>query len=509
MKIFVGKSEELSSIAEKIISVEGSEVVLNVPKFSKLGESAMNFELLKREADAAEKKIVIESVDEHIIGVAESVGIEGYNPFFRRTDGRRTFSDIIPPARRSASRSSIESSDHSESDFAIDKVETKQKFERPKNKRRAYIIASVVIVVLAAFIAIKILPRAEVVVNIQKMDWEYSGLIKVDKSLASTDADVAAIPGALFSEPKNVQQSFPASGKKYVERKAKGVITIYNAFSSDPQPLVATTRFETPEGKVYRINKAITVPGAKIVDGKIEPSSIAANVTADKAGSQYNIGPVEKFSIPGFKGTPRFSGFYGSSAEPMDGGYIGEQAYPTEKDITNAKAAVNSALENALKLGFTQNIPDEFKFIDGSSDYHVLRQTVNEETDRDGNFTVFGEGERAALGFKESDLVDMLRERAKKDLYPDIVVNNYEITYGEGELGDGGNSLSFRVNFKAVFVRPIDENSLSSNLIGKNENDAQAVIYSLPGFESGSINFRPFWVKTVPNNAEKLKIIIQ
>ena len=508
-KIFIGKSEELSSIAEKIINTENVEAVLNVPRFSKLGESVMNFELLKREADAAGKKIIVESVDEHILALAESVGIASYNPFFRGVDQKKTFSDIIPPARRNVARqarpeSQREESQEVQNDY-VEKISPPRKFL----KKPLFVIASVAILGLTAFVAVKVLPRVEVIVNVQKTEWEYAGLVKADKSLAAFDAEGALIPGALFTEPKNVQQVFSASGKRFVERKAKGVMTIYNAFSSSPQPLVATTRFETTDGKIYRLDSGITVPGAKIVGGKIEPSSINANVTADKPGSEYNVGPVARFSIPGFRGTPRFEGFYGSSSGNMDGGFIGEQAYPTESDIAAAKKAVNQALEDVLKITLAQNVPDGFVFIEGAFASRVIRQVINEETNSDGKFSVFGEAERIAFGFKESDLVEMLRERAKKDSHPDIAVREYEISYSGANLSEDRVSLSFRVNFKGVFARPIEENALMRNLIGKKEDDAQAVIYSLPGFKSGSINFWPFWVGTIPDNPDKVRIIIQ
>lgn len=511
MKIFVGKSEELSSVAEKIINMETVEVVLNVPRFSKLGESVMNFELLKREADAVEKKILIESVDEHILALAESTGIEGYNPFFRTSDHKKTFSDIIPPARRKISRQiKTEVRQEFPSESAVIKEVYAGKKERLQKTFRKFIWSGIiaVILILGVFVSVAVLPRAEVIVNAQKLEWAYAGLVKADKSFSVFDAEKALIPGALFTEPKNIQQVFPASGKRYVERKAKGVITIYNAFSSTPQPLVATTRFETPDGKIYRLDKVVMVPGAKIVDGKIEPSSIVANVAADKPGTQYNIGPVERFSIPGFKGTPRFDGFYGSSSGNMEGGFIGEQAYPTVKDIEAAKTAVNRALEDALKLTLSQSVPEEFKFIEGAFASRMVKQVVNEETNRDGNFSVFGEAEKIAFGFKESDLIEMLRVRAGKDLPQDIRVKEYQINYSNAELSSDRASLSFRVNFDGIFTRPIDEEALLRNLLGKKEGDAQAIIYSLPGFESGSINFWPFWVRTVPDDVDKVKIVI-
>ena len=62
--------------------------------------------------------------------------------------------------------------------------------------------------------------------------------------------------------------------EKELNEKARGSLTVYNEYSSSPQTLVATTRFESPEGKIFRIEKNIVVPGAKIEEGKIIASTI-------------------------------------------------------------------------------------------------------------------------------------------------------------------------------------------------------------------------------------------
>ncbi len=51
-KITVGKSDEATVVAEKIIDTEANEIVLAIPRFSRLAESAANFKLLAREASA-------------------------------------------------------------------------------------------------------------------------------------------------------------------------------------------------------------------------------------------------------------------------------------------------------------------------------------------------------------------------------------------------------------------------------------------------------------------------
>ncbi len=74
-------------------------------------------------------------------------------------------------------------------------------------------------------------------------------------------------------------------GKNVTGKKAEGSVTIYNEFSNAPQPLVATTRLETSDGKIFRIVKGVTVPGTTLVDGEIKPGAIEVQVVADQPGS--------------------------------------------------------------------------------------------------------------------------------------------------------------------------------------------------------------------------------
>ena len=92
-KILVNKSDEVVIIVEKIIESDEEEVTLSIPRFSHIGESLSNFHLLKREADALDKKVIIESVDDHVIELAEMSGLKAVNPFFAKN--KRQFSDIV------------------------------------------------------------------------------------------------------------------------------------------------------------------------------------------------------------------------------------------------------------------------------------------------------------------------------------------------------------------------------------------------------------------------------
>src|SRR3989344_4675468 len=96
----------------------------------------------------------------------------------------------------------------------------------------------------------------------------------------------------------------PASGEKVVERKASGTIIVYNT-STIEQRLRATTRFETPDGKIYQAPDAITIPGKKVAGGKENPGTLEVVVYAERPGKEFNIGLTD-FTLPGLKGTSLF-----------------------------------------------------------------------------------------------------------------------------------------------------------------------------------------------------------
>ena len=81
----------------------------------------------------------------------------------------------------------------------------------------------------------------------------------------------------------------------------------------------------------------------EIEEGEIVPSSIDVEVVADEPGKEYNIGPTT-FSIPGFKGSPKYEGFYGKSTKPMTGGLIHQGKVVSEEDVARAETELKEAL---------------------------------------------------------------------------------------------------------------------------------------------------------------------
>ena len=180
-----------------------------------------------------------------------------------------------------------------------------------------------------------VLPKAEVRLEPKKDRIVFDLASRVDTQRSGVDLAKNIIPGQFLESSVERSQDFLSSGREIREERAQGIITVYNEYSSSPQTLVENTRFISQDGKLFRSAKTVVVPGASISEGKIVASNIDMEAIAQEAGEGYNVGP-STFSIPGFKGTPKYTAFYGKSSNSMEGGFIGEVEVVTADDLKQA-----------------------------------------------------------------------------------------------------------------------------------------------------------------------------
>lgn len=393
-----------------------------------------------------------------------------------------------------------------------EKIERIQRFRLSKIKKYSLISLGVLVVIsgVAFYIANTFFVKAEIKAETKKTEWSFIESVSADKKIVQIDTvEIAArqIPAEVFSITKNFTFSFAASGKKNVQQKAEGIITIYNSFDSNSQVLVAGTRFVAPDGKIFKLKERTIVPGAKVVNGEKIASSIDAGVIAEKAGPEYNIGPQSKFTIPGFAGTPKYNYFYGSSKEAMKNGFIGEAAYPTDDDIEKGKTEAEKQLKDYTNSALSLQIPQDFKFLDGSRQFIILKETVNTQTDEKGNFSIYMEGKSSSIGFKETDLKNLIEKTAQNSLANNLLkIKTYTIEYGAARPDFKQGKISFAVDFKGVFEEPINIDEFKKKIIEKNKSELTLLVSSYPNIQKFTVFFSPFWIKAVPKDITKISV---
>ena len=307
----------------------------------------------------------------------------------------------------------------------------------------------------------------------------------------------------------NKSANVPASGQVQVSTKASGIIIIYNNSSTASQKLVATTRFETADGHVYRIPSAITVPGKTTVNGQGVPGNITANVVADQAGADYNIG-LSDFTLPGFKGDPRFSTIYARSKAVMSGGFVGMTAKVSAADLATAKTTLEAGIKTDLLAQARAQVPADFILFPNLSQitYTLLPQGTSTATtateNEQGNFT--------GVMFKKSDLATFL---ATQQLGSNVVTGPMEIPdYSSLTIGFAGTnpdllqatSVNFQVNGTALTQWVTDESGLVKDLAGTKKSDLDSILKNYPSIQSADATIKPFWKSSFPTDTTKITI---
>lgn len=528
-RIIVEKNDEVASVIEKMMDAGRGTIVLEVRKGGVIVQQPNNFHIIKKQADILGQTIHIESVDDAVTNIGEHYGFVVSNPFFDNRPSK-TVTDIIRAPRVEKKAEVIPVMQQEEVQYVIPekkepeqiKEEVVEREDRDEEmipeevtSRKSFSIAQKVFILLGIIgagaltvVGVVVLPKAEVRLSTQKKNFTYTSAIVVDKTIRVGDVSAMKIPGQIFIEKRNVTLTFPASGKKTIEQKARGKVTLYNAYSSEKQTFVAKTRLATADGHLVRLEEAVVVPGAKILEGKVVPSSIDVDVIANEAGAASNIAPTPHLAIPGLKGTPKYDGFYGELKTAMSGGFVGERAYPTDEDVRKGKLAAETSVRDGAKNVLTQKIPSEFKVLEGSEEFHIVKQIVNTDANADGQFSIFTEGEIAVMAFQEKELHQLLTDRMAKDVGVNYAVKSKELKYGKGRFDSSVGRLTFPIDFKSILAPILKIGELKEKIKSKSEPELKALLFGMPGLESATISLWPFWVRSVPGNDEKISVIV-
>ncbi|MDO8517712.1 MAG: hypothetical protein Q7S26_00255 [bacterium] len=326
--------------------------------------------------------------------------------------------------------------------------------------------------------------------------------------LAEPDAPSGVLPYQTMSITRSASTTVAASGTQHVSKTATGVITIFNGYSTASQKLVATTRFEAPDGKIYRIRELVTVPGAtKKQDGTLTPGSTTATVYASVAGADYNLAQATHFTLPGFKGDPQYSKFYAQSQGAVSGGFVGEQAAVAPADMVKAQQSLQSQLSAAVASASTADVPTGFLPVANSlvTTYATIAQTQGTGTTVILSQSANGQGAIV----RESDLAAAIAAQVVSGYRGEVVVfvdpSKITISVPSGTKPTG--ALTLALAGTPTLVWQFDADAIKQALLGKKKVEFEAIIKTFqPGVDRATLTVRPFWQSSLPTDPSKLTV---
>ena len=295
-----------------------------------------------------------------------------------------------------------------------------------------------------------------------------------------------------------LSRGFSPTGTKKEPGTAEGLVTLHNETNS-AQPLVATTRLLTSDNVLFRLKDRVTVPA--------NGTAVAA-VHADEKGESGNVGPQDRFTIPGLR-EEKQKVIYASSDAAMTGG-VKTVGVLSQTDIEKAEDQLLGELEKLGEDALQKKHPNKvgvFKVVDSSV---KTEAPIGEEV---SEFSL--EGRATVVGVFYD--VDKVQEYARGQLLKRVVDDVTVLRGGEGDasvqikefnLGSGNAVLS--VYHSAVERLNADSKQLDKMLFfGKTKEEVRRHILTLDHVYSVDVKFKPLWVRTVPFVPEHVQIIVK
>lgn len=356
--------------------------------------------------------------------------------------------------------------------------------------------------------------RVDINIWPETQEVKYSGTIEVRSDNLHYDIETGVIPGKLFAVEKEESRTFFASGREMDERRAEGILRVYNTHSEREQTLVAETRFVSADGKLFRSTARVLVPGKS---GSV-PGYADVMVRAVEAGPDYNIDRTSKFSIPGLQGTPMYTTIYAENREPITGGFIGELPVITSADVETAREVLLSSVTERAKKEMMETAPD-FMFNEERMDINIITELVKPEVgERYESFEYLLKVEVRSFAFKRSDLEDFLSDILLSQLNKEninLMFSGKEIwresltfDYEADLRGMDDGNIQLEIEAGAIAYPVIRKDVIISEVVGMTIDEARIALIDYDRISYVEIISRPSWLKKMPSS-DRIRVDIR
>ena len=348
-------------------------------------------------------------------------------------------------------------------------------------------------------------------------------VVGVAESVPTTTSTSALLP-TVPSSTKTVPPSTPVASTKFVT----GKITVINKYSK-PQALVERTRFVTPDGKLYRLDRRITIPaGGRVV----------TSVTADQAGPSYAIAPTS-FTIPGLW-IDLQKLIYAESTEAftmnIPGGTVSKPVVPptsvpatlpittstsspvdrkivTQENIDTAyESLTNQAVEQAKRVLFASMNDGR---LNGAA--YFVNTTNKSASVRAGQvantFTAQVDVEVIGVFYSADSMQQLVRSRLRERL-PEgqefLSFDEKDFVYVPESVDKQSEQARLRVITNAEYrVMSNHPGLVPSAIAGQSRAEAEAHLRAIEGVESATVTLSPGWIGKVPRLTDRIHIEIK
>jgi len=392
-------------------------------------------------------------------------------------------------------------SEYDREDLIQDTVYNMGTQEAQKSSRLMWFVAIATVVVFLFALSF-LFSRAKITIYPAQKE------VVLNQDFYAVKDSLSALPFDLVIINGSDETTINAEERQDVAEKAYGSVVIYNDYNSATQALDVDTRLEGTNGKIYKTEKKIIVPG-KSSDGT--PGSIEVGVYAADSGEEYNSEPID-FTIVGFKGGPKYDGFYARSAEELSGGLVGFVPVASESKKAEAINSLRESLRTRLLSKATEQIPEGFILFDNAVSLEVTKEEIDLKAEG-SEIPVKIEGTLYGFLFEEEELSKAISDSAldlPEESMDEVYISNLEdLTFtilNKPESFKDIKSINFSLSGRQNIVWRIDADTIASDLLDTRRKDFGQKMLEYPNVASADLVLKPIWRKTIPDEIEKVDV---
>lgn len=332
-----------------------------------------------------------------------------------------------------------------------------------------------------------------------------------DEFTAEKDsAEVGALVYTLMTLSGSETIKIPSTDSKTLSESAKGRALLYNEYSTSTYRLVQGTRLQSPDGRIYRIDSAASIPGYTKSGTKIIPGSLEVSVTAAVSGEAGNIENVD-FTIPGLSGTAQASKIYARSKGSITGGVSGAVYTVSQSTADDAKETLESKLRSSLMAKAKVQIPDGYLFFDGATSFEIGK-SVAVPYSKESEVPIVLEGTLYAYLIKEDTLTETIARRfaSQYEGEPVYIPELSSLSFIPSREMDpsADQSFPFSLEGSTSVVWGIDKEILRAKLLGRKKADLETILEGDSAIERAEAVIKPFWKRSFPKTLKRISIKI-
>lgn len=329
----------------------------------------------------------------------------------------------------------------------------------------------------------------------------------------ATDYEAGKVKSIVEELKEDESVEFEATGEKEVGEKAQGQVTFENCESESAITVPAGTVLSA-NGNNYTTLSDATVPGGSGFACSTPGASAAVGIAASEVGEGYNTDDGTVFSVSGRNGPSGVFYFRAVAQTAIDGGSSETVKVVSAADIERAKGDLIGKSTDDQKTELRSQFGEDTIVIESSfakkQGKAVSSPAVGEEV-ADGKkakltvpttYTMYGVAKAELESYLTANFEDRLGNQNTQRVY-DTGVDSAQLS---GFKKGSNDTLTATLIATGQVGPKIDESAVKDMVKGKITGDVQSTLQSIDGIQDVGVRYSYFWVRTVPNDTNKIHL---